>query len=415
MIKKYLFPKSFFTCLLLTFQCNASAIDKNLLHAENIYKSFCSNIVSNNYKDINKNWSAIKKTKNLHIYKDKEETLRINILYRSNKIQKLIFTLYNNANKPTIELRSSHNCLLQNIRRIVYDKNSIAYEIQSLNVENYSVEERQLLNPNKPKLTSTNNKNIIALIDTGINYTLSQFHKNIAIKNGTILGFDYWDNDDKPFDSDPRQNPFYPRHHGSTVFSVLAKEAPKSLIAPYRFPALDMCRFKEVIEHIANNSIRLVNLSMGSNNLKDWECFEKTARKYNNIIFVVSAGNNGFDIDRRPIYPAALKLKNIITVTSSDQNGRIGRGSNIGKSSVDFIVPAERMEVIDHRGVKSYTGGTSYAVPRLVALISRFIDKNPKANNDKIFEFLKRRSIQKGIKKTKFGWIPGPLDDYLIN
>ena len=58
-----------------------------------------------------------------------------------------------------------------------------------------------------------------------------------------------------------------------------------------------MYRFKEVIEHIANNSIRLVNLSMGSNNLKDWECFEKTARKYNNIIFVVSAGNNGFDID----------------------------------------------------------------------------------------------------------------------
>ena len=225
MIKKYLFPKSFFTCLLLTFQCNASAIDKNLLHAENIYKSFCSNIVSNNYKDINKNWSAIKKTKNLHIYKDKEETLRINILYRSNKIQKLIFTLYNNANKPTIELRSSHNCLLQNIRRIVYDKNSIAYEIQSLNVENYSVEERQLLNPNKPKLTSTNNKNIIALIDTGINYTLSQFHKNIAIKNGTILGFDYWDNDDKPFDSDPRQNPFYPRHHGSTVFSVFTNSA----------------------------------------------------------------------------------------------------------------------------------------------------------------------------------------------
>ena len=116
-----------------------------------------------------------------------------------------------------------------------------------------------------------------------------------------------------------------------------------------------MCRFTEVIEHIANNSIRLVNLSMGSNNLKDWECFEKTARKHNNIIFVVSAGNNGFDIDRRPIYPAALKLKNIITVTSSDQNGRIGRGSNIGKSSVDFIVPAERIEVIDHRGVKSYT------------------------------------------------------------
>jgi len=176
-----------------------------------------------------------------------------------------------------------------------------------------------------------------------------------------------------------------------------------------------MCKFREVIEHIAKNSIRLVNLSMGSNKLKDWVCFEKAAKQYNNIIFVVSAGNNGFDIDKQPIYPASLKLKNIITVTSSDQNGRIGRGSNIGKLSVDFILPAERIEVIDHRGVKSYTGGTSYAAPRLVALISRFIEKNPNTTNNKIFEFLQKRSIQKGIKKTKYGWIPDPLDDYLIN
>ena len=247
MIKKYLFPNSLLICLFLTYQCYASVTDKNFLNTENIYKSFCSNIVSNNYKDIYKNWSPVKKTKTVHVYKDKEETLKINVLFRSNKIQRLIFTLYNSANKPTIEMRSNHNCLLQNIRRILYDESSIAYEIQSLNIKNYNVEERQLLNPNKPKLTDTDNKNIIALIDTGINYTLNQFHKNIAVKNGTILGFDYWDNDDKPFDSDPRQNPFYPRHHGSTVFSVLAKEAPKSLIAPYRFPALDMCRFKEVI------------------------------------------------------------------------------------------------------------------------------------------------------------------------
>ena len=66
-------------------------------------------------------------------------------------------------------MRSNHNCLLQNIRRILYDKSSIAYEIQSLNIKNYNVEERQLLNPNKPKLTDTNNKNIIALIYTCIN------------------------------------------------------------------------------------------------------------------------------------------------------------------------------------------------------------------------------------------------------
>ena len=78
-----------------------------------------------------------------------------------------------------------------------------------------------------------------------------------------------------------------------------------------------------MIEHINKNSIRLVNISMGSSKKSDWLCFKKAATKYKNIIFVVSAGNNGFDIDQNLIYPASFDLDNIITVTSSDQNGRV--------------------------------------------------------------------------------------------
>ena len=176
-----------------------------------------------------------------------------------------------------------------------------------------------------------------------------------------------------------------------------------------------MCKFKELVEHIAKNSIRLVNLSMGSNKLKDWVCFKKVVSKFKDIIFVVSAGNNGFNIDETPIYPASLDLQNILTVTSSDQSGRLGRGSNFGQNSVDFILPAERLEVIDHRGVKAFTGGTSYAAPRLVALISRYIEKQPNCTNSEIYDFLKKRAVQKGKKLTKYGWIPDPLDNYLIN
>jgi subtilisin family serine protease len=154
---------------------------------------------------------------------------------------------------------------------------------------------------------------------------------------------------------------------------------------------------------------------MGSNKLKDWTCFEKAAKENKNIIFVVSAGNNSFNIDQNPIYPASLDLKNILTVTSSDQSGRLGRGSNYGEKSVDFMLPAERLEVIDHRGVKAFAGGTSYAAPRLAALISRYIENNPNCTNDEIYDFLKKRAIQKGKKLTKFGWIPDPEDNYLIN
>ena len=378
---------------------------------------FCKKLNSPILGNIEKNWKLEKKNKYLQLFINQMDgqILQIRSLIRSNQITKNIFTYFKKPKIPFAEIRSDKNCNIQSIRKIIYNNKLIPQEIHSINTSKYKIKSIKYLNPKLPMFDTDSNKNIIALIDTGINYNLKILQPNIAIKDKKIIGFDFWDNDDKPFDSDPRQSPFYPRHHGTTVFSILAKDAPNSFIAPYRFPALNMCKFKELVEHIAKNSIRLVNLSMGSSKLEDWKCFEKIAKEKMNIIFVVSAGNNGFNIDQNPIYPASLDLKNILTVTSSDQSGRLGRSSNYGKKSVDFLVPAERLEVIDHRGVKTFTGGTSYAAPRLSALISRYIANNPNCTNDEIYDFLKKRAIQKGKKLTKFGWIPDPEDNYLIN
>ena len=406
-----------FSTMLLIGKSFSSTESDEFIKLKETHNIICKNVTLSNFEEIGNNWKLQKKSKYLQLFANKieQKTLQIRPLYRSNQIQKIIFTFYKVPKRPILEIRSNKNCNIQSIRKIIYNKNFIPQEIHSINISDYKIDNTKLLNPELPKLKSNNDKNIIALIDTGINYSLKIVHKNIAVKERQILGFDFWDNDNKPFDSDPRQSPFYPRHHGTTVFSILAHDAPNSPIAPYRFPALDMCKFKELVEHIVENSIRVVNLSMGSKKLQDWECFEKVASKYKDVIFVVSAGNNGFNIDENPIYPASLNLKNILAVTSSDKSGRLGRGSNYGQNSVDFILPAERLQVFDHRGVKAFTGGTSYAAPRLTALISRYIEKNPNCTNDEIYDFLKKRAIQKGKKITKYGWIPDPLDDYLIN
>ena len=401
----------------IIFQSHADLINNSYLENKKTHDFFCNKIINNKLLNINNEWLLITRTKTRHSYinKKKKKKLSINLFYRFNKVEKLIFTFYNKQERPYIEIRSNRSCLYISIRKIIYNKNNVAEEIQSINIDLNSIENRQYINPKIPILKSKKNQNIIALVDTGVNYTLEKIKSNIAVKDGKLLGYDFWDDDKRPFDGDPRQNPFYPRHHGTTVFSVLAKEAPKSLIAIYRFPALDMCKFDDLIEHIAQNSIRIVNLSMGSNKIQDWLCFKKAVEKHNQIIFIVSAGNNDFNLDHNPIYPASLKLKNIITVSSSDKNGRVGRGSNIGPISVDIMVPAERVEVIDHRGVKAYTGGTSYAAPRIAALISRYLHKKPKSSVNDVLKFIEARAIKNNKKTTKFGWIPDPLDDYLIN
>ena len=402
--------------LLFIFPSFSNSIEIKYSKINELHNNFCNKLTNNILLKENHIWFIKNINKNKYIIENKQNKLKINIilLKRSKKIQKLIFTFFNKQEKPASEIRSNKNCEFKTIRKIIYNQKNIAIEIQSQNIETNKIDYKETLNPKLPKGIS-NNKNIIALIDTGVNYTLPQLHKNIAFQNKKLLGYDFWDNDNFPFDQDPRNNPFYPRHHGTTVFSVLSREAPKSTIAIYRFPALNMCKFKELIEHIAKNSIRIVNLSMGSSNINDWLCFQEAALKNNKIIFVVSAGNNGFDIDKNPIYPASLKLDNIITVTSSDLNGRVGRGSNIGNISIDFMLPAERVEVIDHRGVKAFTGGTSYAAPRLTAMISRLITANPGISNEDILKILKKRSIKSNKKVTKYGWIPDPLDNYLFN
>ena len=402
--------------LLFIFPSFSNSIEIKYSKINELHNNFCNKLTNNILLKENHIWFIKNINKNKYIIENKKNKLKINIilLKRSKKIQKLIFTFFNKQEKPAFEIRSNKNCEFKTIRKIIYNQKNIAIEIQSQNIETNKIDYKETLNPKLPKGIS-NNKNIIALIDTGVNYTLPQLHKNIAFQNKKLLGYDFWDNDNFPFDQDPRNNPFYPRHHGTTVFSVLSREAPKSTIAIYRFPALNMCKFKELIEHIAKNSIRIVNLSMGSSNINDWLCFQEAALKNNKIIFVVSAGNNGFDIDKNPIYPASLKLDNIITVTSSDLNGRVGRGSNIGNISIDFMLPAERVEVIDHRGVKAFTGGTSYAAPRLTAMISRLITANPGISNEDILKILKKRSIKSNQKVTKYGWIPDPLDNYLFN
>ena len=64
-------------------------------------------------------------------------------------------------------------------------------------------------------------------------------------------------------------------------------------------------------------------MSMGSYSRDDWICFYDRAKKHPNILFVISAGNDGFDIDSNPVFPASLDLENMVVVTSSDQFGRL--------------------------------------------------------------------------------------------
>lgn len=280
--------------------------------------------------------------------------------------------------RPRIAAIADANCTIRHGRRLVYESDlPQPVAIEYLDAELDPTGGREPLNPPVPEGTDPGGV-AVALVDAGVNYLLPRIARSLARDEaGTIIGYDYWDMDGRPFDANPARSPFFPQRHGTRTATLLLREAPQVRLVPYRYPRPDMDRMGDLVDHAAAEGIDIVNISLGSGDRGEWEAFEKAAKAHPDILFVVSAGNNGRDIDADPIYPAALPLDNTITVTSADSDGEPARGSNWGRASVDLLVPAERVRVTDFDGQGTAASGSSYAAVRISALAARLLAAHP--------------------------------------
>jgi subtilisin family serine protease len=218
----------------------------------------------------------------------------------------------------------------------------------------------------------------VAVIDTGVNYLLPEINRRLARDpRGALLGYDYWDLDDRPFDFNPLRSPFLPDRHGTRIASLVLAEAPVARVLPYRYPHPDMTRMASLVDAAAANGVRLINLSLVGRQRDEWRAFEEAAARHPEILFIVAAGNDGRDLDRQPVYPAALALDNLITVTAAQADGQLAQGVNWGRETVDLMVEAERVLVLDFDGRRRQVSGSSYATARITALAACLLAMHP--------------------------------------
>ncbi len=254
----------------------------------------------------------------------------------------------------------------------------------------------------------------VALVDSGLVYDLELFRDRLARDtNGQPLGYDYWDMDAYPYDGDTSRGPFLPIRHGTAVASILVREAPNAALVPYRYPRPDMDRMGDLIERAVRDGVRILAMPLGSRRAEDWHAFAR-AIEHHDLLAFVSAGNDGRDIDAEPVYPATLELANVVTVTSADEFGRLAPGSNWGATSVDLMLPAENLDVIDFRGASVTASGSSYAVPRLAALAARILEGEPHLTAAELKSRIFARAAHSPFERSgilSVGWIPDPLAD----
>lgn len=318
------------------------------------------------------------------------------------------------SSRPVMAVAADQNCKVFEGRRLTYDTEGRAESLSVLAPDLAAVVTKENLNPPVPVGTDPGGP-LVGLVDSGVNYTLDGIRERLARDvKGDLVGFDFWDLDRRPFDVDTGRSPFFPLHHGSAVASVLLREAPTARIAVYRYPRPDMTRMATLIEDMDRAGAVIVNLAMGSNLAEDWRAFGAAASERPHMLFIVSAGNNGRDIDARPVYPASLSLDNLLVVTSADAFGRLARGSNWGAEAVDIMAPGEQVPVIDHRGAEGRASGSSFAVPRVAAMAARLLAANPtwRAADLKAAIIKRARNVDDAGTPVRHGWIPDPADDF---
>ena len=384
-------------------------------HKETI-NDYCDSLYNKKDNLFSSDHWKVEEVDNIKEYFHLSSKIKIKIFpfIRGEKINGIRFTFYNENEEPLLLVNVDKKCNIMVSRLIQRDITGKIFSIDNLSSDLSKVKSSEYFNP--PLKKQKPFKGIkVAIVDTGVNYNLDFIADKISrIDESNLTGYDFEDDDSLPYDIDTGRSVFFPMHHGTSVSSIILREAPMSELVVYRFPRSEMCKFENLIEHISVNKIKIVNLSMGSVNKDDWQCFYKAAKSNKNILFFVSAGNDGKNIDFEKIYPASFDLENIIVITSSDISGNLAQGSNFGSVSVDFLIPGEQIPVIDHRGVKTNASGSSFAVPRVVAMAIRILSNNTNANILDIKSKLISRAIRSN-EKVKYGWIPDPLDNYLLN
>jgi len=318
--------------------------------------------------------------------------------------------------RPQVMVQYGPDCAPALARRLRYDAvdGTRPARLEHLQADLVTVSFTEDLDPPVPPGTDPGGITV-AHIDSGVNYLLPHIAGRLARDaSGTALGYDYWDGDPRPFDLDTSRSVFFPLRHGTAVASILIAEAPEVRLLPYRYPRGRMERMADLIAAAHAAGARIVLMPLGSNDATEWEAFRRAAEARPDMLFVVSAGNNGRDIDTAPVYPAAFPLANMITVTSADAFGRLAPGSNWGRRSVDLMVPGEGIETIDHRGAVAPASGSSFAVPRVAALAARLLARNPDWTPERLMEAIRGRTARgfgAGPSDVAWGWIPNPADD----
>lgn len=259
---------------------------------------------------------------------------------------------------------------------------------------------------------------VIAVLDSGVDYTHDDLANNIWVRPANIPpfeddsagaiqdlhGYNAIENNSDPMDDNG---------HGTHCAGIIGAEGGNDIgiagvnwkvqIMPLKFMnAGGFGTTKDAVEAInyvinrrkAGVNVRVISASWGSTAKS--RALEDIIRKAYEagILFVAASGNASTDNDRSPHYPSSYNIPNVISVAALDRKDELASFSNYGAKSVAIAAPGVDILSTWLGNEYEWKSGTSMATPVVAGVAGLIAAREPRLSVDEL-----RKRILESVDK----------------
>lgn len=263
-------------------------------------------------------------------------------------------------------------------------------------------------------ITKGDRELIVAVIDTGVDYTHPDLAANILINEDELNGVPGEDSDGNGYVddiygynfADKNGDPIDRNGHGTHCAGVIGAlhntigirgVMADVKILPIKFLS-DSGRGDTAdailsIDYAIARGAHVMSNSWGGGGRSE-ALFEAISRANDaGIAFIAAAGNSRANNDTRASYPANYELPNVISVGAMDGRGRRSSFSNYGQNSVHVFAPGSDILSTVPRGGYRNLSGTSMAAPFVSGIVGLLLAEEPNLNPEE----LRQRVIETSV------------------